>query len=375
MIAMPAPVALDQAPLVVHRPPAARTITKPVAPTIIRPRKTHEYRQLSKKHAVLRFLIPVLALSLLGVGYWQISGTLQKNRATPARQSRTTANQATAATRSTSPSLPKAAAPSTPSPAPAPSAPAAPAKAAVLAQPHPAPLPPAVEPSPDPSSSLAPPRQSGLLASEIIEKFLAAPSLQDRLAYLRSAKSTDELATTFLARPWPIAQFTPGAQIPHPAEGLIEYYFEVRFGENSYGFPRLATFLLHQRGQDAPQVLVDPLLDTIGGRLQAFAAAPTAAPQDFYVIMDPRVKCFDYKIPNADKKCTFFLRSHIQGKDIVTAYANELSDVRQEFNDPLGGLRWKNPIPVVLTLQWNTAEDIARPFIEVIAIKAKSWNP
>jgi hypothetical protein len=91
--------------------------------------------------------------------------------------------------------------------------------------------------------------------------------------------------------------------------------------------------------------------------------------------MDARVKCFDHKIPNADKKCTFFLRSHIQGKDIVTAYANEQSAVRKEFDDPLGGLRWKNPIPVILTLQWNTQEDIARPFIEVIGIKAKSWNP
>lgn len=347
-----------------------RGATRPPAPTIIRPRKTETYRPLSKKYFLLRALIPVLALSLLGLGYWLISEHLQNDR-------RATKSAQTNAKRFVNPTLPKSPTsvlsvlkdnktiqaetnpPITPKTLPSTSLATSPSS---TPPPH------------DAASDKSPP-PAGLIAGQIMERFLAASDLPERLPYLLSDKTPDELATTFLARPWPIAQFTPGVQIPHPKEGLIEYYFEVRFGENSSGFPRLATFLLHQYGNEPPRVLVDPLLDTIGGRLRDFATTPTPAPQDFYVIMDARVKCFDYKIPNADKKCTFFLRSHIQGKDILTAYANEQSDVRKEFDDPLGGLRWKNPIPVVLTLQWNTTEDIARPFIEVIAIKAKSWNP
>lgn len=336
------------------------TSAQPVAPTIIRPRKTEPYRPLSKKYAFLRILIPMCAVSILAVGYWQISTILQKHRdtpqrkavATPGRLPSSTRTVATPPNRSTTPSITP---PTTPS-----------SRSTPVAETQ-------VPTATTPDDQTPPP--SGLLAGQIMEKFLAAPGLAERLPYLASSKTPDELSTTFLARPWPIAQLTPGAQIPHPAEGLIEYYYEVRFGENSFGFPRLATFLLHQHGNEPPKILVDPLLDTIGGRLQDFAANPVDGPQDFFVIMDARVKCFDHKIPNADKKCTFFLRSHIQGKDIVTAYANEQSAVRKEFDDPLGGLRWKNPIPVILTLQWNTQEDIARPFIEVIGIKAKSWNP
>lgn len=334
---------------------------KPIAPTIIRPRKTEPYRPLSKKYTLLRILIPLCAISILAVGYWQISTTLQKDRAAPQRKAvaatgRLTPSSRTVATPPNRSIPPSASAPITPSPRSSPIA----------------------ETQPN-SETTAPvsqdPPPAGLLAGQIMEKFLVAPGLAERLPFLLSSKTPDELATTFLARPWPIAQLTPGAQIPHPTEGLIEYYFEVRFGENSFGFPRLATFLLHQHGNEPPKILVDPLLDTIGGRLQDFAANPSAAPQDFFVIMDARVKCFDHNVPNADKKCTFFLRSHIQGKDIVTAYAHEQSAVRKEFDDPLGGLRWKNPIPVILTLQWNTQEDTARPYIEVIGIKAKSWHP
>lgn len=358
--ARPIPPLHEEKPrTVVNSDPSASA--RPAAPTIIRPRKTEAYRPLSKKYTLLRILIPLCAISILAVGYWQISTMLQKDRAAPQRKAvaapgRLTPSTKTVATppkRSTTPSVN---APITPSP-----------RSTPIAEPQPRPE----VASPDAQS----PPPSGLLAGQIMEKFLAAPGLAERLPYLSSSKTPDELSTTFLARPWPIAQLTPGAQIPHPTEGLIEYYYEVRFGENSFGFPRLATFLLHQYGNEPPKVLVDPLLDTIGGRLQDFAANPVDGPQDFFVIMDARVKCFDLKVPNADKKCTFFLRSHIQGKDIVTAYANEQSAVRKEFDDPLGGLRWKNPMPVILTLQWNTQEDAARPFIEVIGIKAKSWNP
>jgi hypothetical protein len=98
-------------------------------------------------------------------------------------------------------------------------------------------------------------------------------------------------------------------------------------------------------------------------------------PEDFYVIMDARSRCFDDTVPNAAKKSTFFLRAHNSGADIATAYANEQSATRKLFDDPIDGLKWKNPIPVVITLQWNTSEDSNRPFLEIMEIKAKNWNP
>jgi hypothetical protein len=209
----------------------------------------------------------------------------------------------------------------------------------------------------------------------MVEQFLAATTFDERMMYVLTKKTPLELQNSILSSKWPTAQITPGAQIPHPAERLTEFYFEVRFGENSVGFPRETTILVHQRGDEEPKVILEPLLDTVGGRLRDFASEPSSKPQDFYVIMDARVRCFDDKIPNADKKCTFFLRAHITGMDIATAYATEISQIRKQFDDPLAGFKWKKPMPVVVTLQWNTTEDYTRPFIEVIDIKAKNWNP
>lgn len=216
--------------------------------------------------------------------------------------------------------------------------------------------------------------QAGLVASRTVEQFLAATSFEERMIHVQSRLHHDQLKNSILSRKWPTAQITPGAQISHPDQRLVEYYFEVRFGENSINFPRKATILVHQRGSDEPKIIVEPLLDTVGGRLREFAKKPSSSPQDFFVIMDARVKCFDDKIPGSDKKCTFFLRPHISGEDIATAYAHEISPTRAEFDNPLTGLKWKNPMPVVLTLQWNTTEDYTRPFLEVIEIKSKSWN-
>jgi hypothetical protein len=132
--------------------------------------------------------------------------------------------------------------------------------------------------------------------------------------------------------------------------------------------------LVHQRGNDDPKIVLEPLLDTVGDRLREFAKTPSSEPQDFYVIMDARIKCFDDKIPNSDKKCTFFLRAHINDEHIATAYASEISETRKQFDNPLNGLKWKDPIPVRVTLQWNTSEDYTRPFLELIEIKEKSWR-
>lgn len=227
--------------------------------------------------------------------------------------------------------------------------------------------------SPEPSTPELPP-QAGAVARRMVEQFLAATTFDERILYVLTKKSPMELQNTILSGKWPTAQITPGAQIPHPSERLTEFYFEVRFGENSMGFPREATILVHQRDDEEPKIILEPLLDTVGGRLRAFAKEPSSRPQDFYVIMDARSRCFDDKIPASDKKCSFFFRSHTTGVDIATAYASQVSQIRKEFDNPLAGFKWKNPMPVVVTLQWNTTEDYTRPYIEVIEIRAKNWN-
>ena len=341
---------------------------------------SHEEKSSRRMRKMLRFALPAALILLFAFGFNQLSRFLKANSLTqpappPVTQSAKPPGQTPTALPVT-PTPPTTVSHPTPqigpvkTPDPSPSLP-------------PATVPPSVTPDPVNQATPSPvetpqedpPPQVGAIARRMVEQFLAATTFDERMLYVLTKKTPTELQTSILSRKWPTAQITPGAQIPHPAERLTEFYFEVRFGENSVGFPREATILVHQRGDEEPKVILEPLLDTVGGRLRQFASEPSSKPQDFHVIMDARVRCFDDKIPNADKKCTFFLRAHITGMDIATAYVTESSQIRKQFDDPLAGFKWKKPMPVVVTLQWNTTEDYTRPYIEVIDIKAKNWNP
>lgn len=332
-----------------------------------------EEKASRRQRNMLRFAIPAALLLLLAFGFLQLSRFLKANSLTqPAKPAPTQPakppGKPTATPAVTPVSPPQVG--SVKPPEPPASLPPVTVPPATTTTPVIQPPPPAVEPA-----AVELPPQAGAIARRMVEQFLAATTFDERMMYVLTKKTPSELQNSFLSRKWPTAQITPGAQIPHPAERLTEFYFEVRFGENSVGFPRETTILVHQRGDEEPKIILEPLLDTVGGRLRDFAKEPSSKPQDFYVIMDARVRCFDDKIPNADKKCTFFLRAHISGMDIATAYATEISQIRKQFDDPLAGFKWKKPMPVVVTLQWNTTEDYTRPFIEVIDIKAKNWNP
>jgi hypothetical protein len=334
---------------------------------------SREEKASRRQRKLLRFAIPAALLLLLAFGFIQLSRFLKANSLTqPAKPT---------------PTLPVKPVSNTPTPQP--TVPVSPPEVASVKTPEPAtslppvtatptqPPTPVIQTTPAPIDPpvAEPPPQAGAIARRMVEQFLAATTYDERMMYVLTKKTPSELQNSFLSRKWPTAQITPGAQIPHPAERLTEFYFEVRFGENTVGFPLEATILVHQRGDEEPKIILEPLLDTVGGRLRDFAKEPSSKPQDFYVILDARVRCFDDKIPNADKKCTFFLRAHITGIDIATAYATEISQIRKQFDDPLAGFKWKKPMPVVVTLQWNTTEDYTRPYIEVIDIKAKNWNP
>jgi hypothetical protein len=323
-----------------------------------KPITVYKERQLSKFVVFfMRFMIPSCILALLGLGFFQFSQYLKENSLT---QKAGQQKKSPYSTPLVSGPLPTTAS-------------TASENLSALPQGQPK----ATEPKDDKKDEFNPQDaeiQGGLTATRIVEQFLIAKTFEERMLYVTTQKNVEDLQNTILSRKWPTAQITPGSQINHLNERLTEYYFEVRFGENSINFPRKTTMLVHQRGNDDPKIVLEPLLDTVGDRLREFAKAPSSEPQDFYVIMDARIKCFDDKIPNSDKKCTFFLRAHINDEHIATAYASEISETRKQFDNPLNGLKWKDPIPVRVTLQWNTSEDYTRPFLELIEIKEKSWR-
>lgn len=230
-----------------------------------------------------------------------------------------------------------------------------------------------LDPTPGVKHAVAP-DNGAIEVAKLVDQFLSATSYAERKNIITTKRQIIELEQSILAKPFPSYDVNAGAQIPIADENLTEFYYEIRFYKNDIGLPKLCTLLIQKRGSDPAKIIVDPFLDIVDGRLANFAKHSQDGLLDFYVIMDPRVKCFDDNVPNAFKKSTFYLRAHSNGDDIATAYATEVSSVRQLFNDPTSGLKWKLPIPVVVTLQWNKNEDKQRPFLELVNIKALNWS-
>jgi len=110
--------------------------------------------------------------------------------------------------------------------------------------------------------------------------------------------------------------------------------------------------------------------------LAAFAAAP---PNDdlktFQVILIPS-SFVDDKVPNPDKKITLRIVGAEGAPPIATAYASQASKIYETLKDPTAGLlRYGNPQPCTVVMEWNRREDPKKPYLEIVEIKAFTWNP
>ena len=236
--------------------------------------------------------------------------------------------------------------------------------------------------------------------TKMVAQFLKAKDYSERRSFVRTRISEEDILNSFANKKWPLSEASLEPIDINPAENKITYRFHVNFGINGYGFPEDVLIMVNQLGSNPAKIELDPLFDTIGGRLRQFAESPYSTDtktygiegdrseamflnhsslkesQDFYCVVNAREKSYEATapIPNIDKKCTFNLRAYTDGKEIAVAYAKEKSKVREAFANQFNGLGWNKSRPMRLTLKWNVEEDPEKPYIEVIAIKSIDWN-
>jgi hypothetical protein len=211
--------------------------------------------------------------------------------------------------------------------------------------------------------------------SRIIGIFLDAKTLEERLPVMETKSSKEELAKTILAGPLPERlSVEPGVRLTNTVENFTDCYFTVTLaGKNQNGDSY--TVFVRRRTNQAPRVLVEPILDLIGGRLAAFAAAPNDDLKTFQVFLTPSPFADD-TVPNPNKKITLRLDGAETGNTIATAYASHTSRIFETLKDPTAGLlRYGSPKPCTIVLEWNRREDPKRPYLEVVDITAFTWNP
>lgn len=232
-----------------------------------------------------------------------------------------------------------------------------------------------IEPAPPPLPDGLAPKSPGMEALAVLEKFLAATSLAERLPMIETKTPETELATSCLAGPLPQTKsIIIDAQESNLVEGVVDFYYNVDFqAENNHTNPQ--TILMRTRGGGEPKVVVDPFLDLFGGRLAAYAAKPTDKAGVFQVIASALASCTDQEIPDREKKLTLKLLARDNTKEIAQAYFGKASKIGEMLEDGTYSLSYGKARACTVMLRWNTEDKPDHPFLEALTLKALDWNP
>lgn len=211
-------------------------------------------------------------------------------------------------------------------------------------------------------------------AEMVLEKFLAAKSLPERLPLIETRTSPEILASGCLAAPLPaVRKMIPELRETNPLERVIDCYFTVEF-ETAERPSQAQTILVRTRGTNAPLVVADPFLDTYGGRLAAYAATPSDKSGIFQVVVYAVASCTDPSIPNRERKLTLKLLSSDNTREITRAYFGRQSKISEMLEDGNYSLNYGNAKACSVMLRWNREDNPAQPYLEAIAIKSLDWN-
>jgi hypothetical protein len=212
-------------------------------------------------------------------------------------------------------------------------------------------------------------------AMNVLEKFFSVQTLAERLPLIETKTPEEELMISSIASSLPkVGRISIEAVENNAAKQVIDYFYHVQFENLTLGIPSVAV-LVRTRGAGEPKVVVDPFLDSFGGRLAAFASKPSDQVGTFQVIVWPLAACYDLKVPNRNDKLTLKLLAKDDTKEIVLAYFSKQSQIAAMLEDDSHRLSYGKAQVATISLRWNSKDNQAPPFFEVFEIKALNWDP
>ena len=210
--------------------------------------------------------------------------------------------------------------------------------------------------------------------SSVLEKFLNAQTLKERLPILTKSKlNAKALATSCLANPLPeVINFRSIHYMENRSDRHKEHFFEVFFQIDPAERAVPILIQLSDWGDNSIRIHSDAFMDLFDDRLGNYAKKPVKETATFHVVADAYKHCFDEIIPEWDKKSFLKLRTHPRMAPRLVAYFNRNSDLAKEISQP-DALPWGDSGICTVTVRWNT--DIPeRPFVELVKIDGFTWD-
>lgn len=214
----------------------------------------------------------------------------------------------------------------------------------------------------------------GIHALEILEKFLAMKTLEERMTLIETKRAGSDLANSILNGPLPDnLNISMDVREVNTMEQVVDLYYQVDFSEGDNEV-NPQTMLVRIRASGEPKVVVDPFLDLYGGNFARYAEKPTEEAGTFQVIISAGAFCYD-DVPSPGKKYTLNILSREDTEEIAKAYFGKQSEIGNMLEDETSGLLYAKAQPCTLFVRWNVKEDPEKPFLEALAIKTLDWNP
>ena len=212
-------------------------------------------------------------------------------------------------------------------------------------------------------------------AASVLDRFLNANSLEERLPFLsRSKRSQKELSNSSLAKPLPeVLHSRLLHYMVNNSERHTEHFFEVSFQKEVGERPYPILIQINDWGEGQCKIHTDAFLDLFEDQLSQFASKPVAGTRTFHIVADAYKHCFDEIIPDWDKKSFLKLRNHPRMSPRLIAYFNRNSQMAEEISRP-DSLPWGESGICTVTVAWNM-ENPENPFVELIDVVGFTWEP
>ncbi|BDS07512.1 hypothetical protein NT6N_25520 [Oceaniferula spumae] len=216
------------------------------------------------------------------------------------------------------------------------------------------------------------------LANEILDQFLSAKTLEERLPLMtKSTRSHEDLKKSCLAGPLKTVKSNYFAEmVPRLEDDMRQYLYYVSFEDKTEIRERLLMVVqvVERPGIHPPRVHADAFIEHYEKLLENYAEKPTEKITTFHCIAEARTADLVKNLPEELKSQMIRLeiKSHPRGEPAFDAFLSKNSPLMDRIG-PRGDFPYVEPRFCVLSFRWNT-KNAEHKFIELTDIVTLGWE-